>query len=153
MRSIWLFLHFSGVAVWIGGMVFAHFCLRPAAIATLQPPQRVALTSAALGRFFGIVAASLVAIWASGIAMFAGLAASGVRPPAAWTAMAGVAALMTAVFAFIVLRPYPRVRAAVAAGEAPKAAAALDSIRRYVALNLVLGFATIALATIGAAPD
>jgi len=52
MTELWLFLHFAAVVVWIGGMVFAHFCLRPAALATLQPPQRLPLMAAALGRFF-----------------------------------------------------------------------------------------------------
>jgi len=66
-----------------------------------------------------------------------------------WNLMAAIAAVMTLVFAVIALRLHPRLRGAVAAGEWPKAAAALDSIRRLVVLNLVLGFLTIAVATLG----
>jgi uncharacterized membrane protein len=33
-------LHVLAIVVWIGGMVFAHFFLRPAAM-QLPPPQRV----------------------------------------------------------------------------------------------------------------
>ena len=35
-------LHVSSLIVWIGGMVFAHFFLRPS-LAVLEPPQRLAL--------------------------------------------------------------------------------------------------------------
>ena len=41
MRSILLLLHLSGVIVWVGGMFFAHFCLRPVAALQLPPPQRL----------------------------------------------------------------------------------------------------------------
>lgn len=153
MTELWLFLHLAAVVVWIGGMVFAHFCLRPAALATLQPPQRLPLMSAALGRFFVLVGASLVLLWGSGLAMFAALITSGGRPPLSWNLMAAIAALMTVVFAVIALRLHPRMRSAVAASEWPKAAAALDSIRRLVALNLGLGFLTIAVATLGRLAD
>ncbi len=149
MTELWLFLHFAAVVVWIGGMVFAHFCLRPAALVTLQPPQRLPLMAAALGRFFALVGASLLLLWGSGLAMFAAMAASGGRPPMSWNLMAAIAAVMTLVFAVIALRLHPRLRGAVAAGEWPKAAAALDSIRRLVVLNLALGFLTIAVATLG----
>ena len=44
-------LHVLAIVVWIGGMVFAHFFLRPAAL-QLPPPQRVPLMHAALQRFF-----------------------------------------------------------------------------------------------------
>ena len=40
-----LFLHLLGVAVWIGGMVFAHFCLRPA-LGDLTPQMRLPLWEA-----------------------------------------------------------------------------------------------------------
>lgn len=147
MSGFWHFLHLVAVVVWIGGMVFAHFCLRPAALATLQPPQRLPLMAAALGRFFALVGGSLVLLWGSGVALFAQVA--GGRPPMSWNLMAAIAAVMTVVFLVIALRLYPRMRAALAAGELPKAAAALDGIRRLVVLNLALGFVTVAVATLG----
>ena len=149
MTELWLFLHFVAVVVWIGGMVFAHFCLRPAALATLQPPQRLPLMAAALGRFFALVGGSLVLLWGSGLAMFAGMTSSGGEPPMSWNLMAAIAAAMTLVFLWIALKLHPTLRAAVAAAEWPRAAAALDAIRRLVVLNLTLGFLTIAVATLG----
>ncbi len=149
MRETWLLLHLVSVVVWIGGMTFAHHCLRPAALATLQPPQRLPLMSSALGRFFRLVGWSLLLLWGSGIAMFAQLHAAGGRPPWSWNAMAAIAAVMTVVFAVIALRRHPRMREALESGELPAAGAALDGIRRLVVLNLVLGWATVAIATVG----
>src|SRR5690606_38874644 len=148
MRPLWLFLHLAAVVVWVGGMSFAHFCLRPAALATLQAPQRLPLMSSALGRFFVIVAASIALLWASGVAMFAEGIAAGARLPWNWHAMAALAAVMTVVFAWIVLPHHPRMRKALDAGETAAAAAALDEIRRLVVLNLALGWLTVALATL-----
>ena len=146
MHQLWLFLHLIAVVVWVGGMSFAHLCLRPAALA-LPPPQRLPLMAAALGRFFAQVAAALLLLWASGLAMMlqAGFAAS----PPAWHAMLAVALVMTLVFAMIRLRRYPRLVSAVAAGDWPAAGAALNAIRVLVVLNLALGLLTIAIATLG----
>lgn len=47
-------LHILSIVVWIGGMVFAHFFLRPAAL-QLPPPQRVPLMHGVLQRFFSAV--------------------------------------------------------------------------------------------------
>ena len=105
--------------------------------------------SAALVLFFGLVGAALLLLWASGVALFVELAASGGKPPLSWNLMAAIAAVMTVVFAVIALRLHPRMRAALAANELPKAAAALDAVRRLVVLNLALGVLTIAVATLG----
>ncbi|MCD6675202.1 MAG: hypothetical protein LT106_20435 [Burkholderiaceae bacterium] len=148
MHETWLFLHLASVIVWIGGMSFAHFCLRPAAIATLQAPQRLPLMSSALGRFFVIVGWSIALLWVSGIAMFLEAFSVGVRPPWNWNAMAAIAAVMTIVFAVIVLRRHPRMREALEAGDLPAAGVCLDGIRRLVVLNLVLGWVVVALAVL-----
>jgi uncharacterized membrane protein len=148
MHQTWLFLHLASVIVWIGGMSFAHFCLRPAAVATLQAPQRLPLMSSALGRFFVIVGWSIALLWVSGIAMFLEATSAGARPPWNWNAMAAIAAVMTLVFGVIVLRRHPRMREALEAGDLPAAGSALDGIRRLVVLNLWLGWAVVAVAVI-----
>jgi uncharacterized membrane protein len=139
MQQLSVFLHLVGVIVWVGGMFFAHFCMRPAALA-LQPPQRLPLMAGALGRFFAWVLAALVLIWASGLAMMVAVG---------FGAMMGVGLVMTVVFAAIRLLHYPRLQAGVAAGDWPAAAAALNRIRQLVAVNLGLGFLTVAIATLG----
>jgi uncharacterized membrane protein len=141
-------LHLLGVIVWVGGMAFMHFCLRPVAVAQLPPPQRVPLLAAVIGRFLGWVGAALLLIWGSGLVRFMQAGSSFVPPH--WHAMAKVGAGMTVIFLLIVLRFYPRLKAAVAAQDWPAGGGALETIRKLVLVNLALGFITVALAVLGA---
>ncbi|MGE5472282.1 MAG: CopD family protein [Bacteroidota bacterium] len=148
MRPFLLLLHLAAVIVWIGGMFFAHFCLRPVAAQQLPPPQRLPLLAAVLGRFFTAVAVSIVAILLSG---FAGLSLVGfAQAPLPWHLMAASGLLMAGIFANIYFRHYPRLAAGVTAADWPSAGAAMDDIRRLVATNLLLGALTVAVATLGA---
>lgn len=146
MNRIFVLIHLAAVIVWIGGMVFAHFCLRPVAAAQLPPPQRLPLLAAVLGRFFSLVGWSLLLLWASGLARFS---QAGAAIPGNWYVMAGIAAVMTAIFGLIVLRFHGRMVAAVAVQDWPAAGAAMNSIRRLVLVNLVLGLLTVAVAILG----
>jgi len=137
-----LFLHLAGAIVWIGGMVFALACLRPAAVQTLAPPQRLPLMAAALGRFLNLVALSVLLILASGGALLG--APQGA--PAGWLVMAALGVLMTLPIVLVRAVHFPRLQRHVAAAEWPQAAAALEAVRRWVALNLVLSVATVAAA-------
>ncbi len=148
MIRVLILLHLLGVIVWIGGMAFAHFCLRPVAAAQLPPPQRLPLLAAVLGRFFAIVSAALVLIWISGIVRF--MQVGGANLPPHWHAMSGVGAGMTAIFLLIMLRYYPRLKAAVATQTWPAGGAAMDVIRKLVFVNLILGVVTVAIAVLGA---
>lgn len=126
--------------VWIGGMFFAHYCLRPVAAEQLPPPQRLPLMAAVLGRFFRFVTIALVLLWVSGIARFV-QTETGMRW--SWHAMAGIATVMTIIFGVIVLRFYPRLQAAVAAQDWPAGGMAMNTIRNLVVTNLMLGMLTV----------
>jgi uncharacterized membrane protein len=63
--------------------------------------------------------------------------------------MAGIAAVMTAIFGVIALRFHARMVAAVAAQDWPAAGTAMNSIRRLVLVNLALGLVTVAVAVLG----
>ena len=143
VRQFLLFLHLSGVIVWVGGMSFAYFCLRPAAGALLEPPRRLALWVAVFEPFFRIVAGAVAVILASGFAMFADAAAP---VPRGWYFMMSFGVAMAVVFGYVYGALYPRLRAHCAASAWPQAAAVLDAIRQLVAANLVLA----ALAVAGA---
>lgn len=148
MHTVLLFLHLAGVIVWVGGMFFAYFCLRPVVAEQLPPAQRLALMAAVLGRFFRVVGLAVVVIVFSG---FARMGAVGfAQGPGQWHAMAGLGLLMAAIFAVIYLALFPKLQAAVAAQDWPAAGASLNSIRRLVAGNLLLGALTVAVATLGA---
>jgi uncharacterized membrane protein len=99
MEPVLVFVHVVAAAVWVGGMFFAHFCLRPAAFELLAPPQRLPLMVGALARFFRWVALAIVLLWVSGAWRLGqvGLADA----PRGWLAMAMIAAVMTVIFVVI----------------------------------------------------
>jgi uncharacterized membrane protein len=149
MRSFLLLLHLSGVIVWVGGMFFAHVCLRPVAASQLQPAQRLPLLAGVLGRFFTAVAVSIVAILVSG---FAAMATVGfAQAPIHWHVMASIGLWMAAIFAVIYFMYYPRLVAGVAIKDWPVAGAAMNRIRILVATNLLLGAVTVIVALLGTA--
>jgi uncharacterized membrane protein len=137
-------IHLLGVVVWVGGMAFMLFCLRPAA-RVLEPPARVALMHAAMRRFVTVVSIAAAVILVSGAAMV-GIAWSAAtraglpfNMPLDWYTMIALFFVMLAVFIHIRNVLFRRLDSAVADARWPDGAAALDAIRWEVSLNLVLG--------------
>ncbi|SAK60634.1 membrane protein [Caballeronia arationis] len=140
-----LFLHLLGVAVWIGGMVFANFCLRPA-LGDLTPQLRLPLLEGVFARFFNWVAASVLVILLTGgflLTQYGGA-------HAAWPlhAMAGLGIVMMLIFGHIRFAVFPRIRRAVQAQNWPDGARAVGTVRRLVIINLVLGVVTVGTAVL-----
>ena len=135
-----LALHQLGTLIWIGGMLFAHFVLRPAANARLAPPERLPLMLAVFDRFFPLVWVAIALLWGSGLWVF--LALAGAKMGWHVHAMMGLAALMTVIFSFIWFVPYRVLGRAVAQADWPAAGARLALIRRLIATNLTLGLVT-----------
>ncbi len=137
-------LHVLSIIVWIGGMVFAHFFLRPA-LAQLEPPVRLRLMHDVLGRFFQAVLAASLLTLATGIWMLGRVAKQVVQSggsfdmPLAWTIMAVLGIAMVAIFMHIRFVLYKRFSRTVAAAEWAAAGADLARIRSWVAINLGLG--------------
>ena len=144
-----LFFHLIGITVWVGGMFFALCCLRPAATQVLEPPQRLTLLHAALGRFFRWVTVSIVAVLISGLGMM--LHVGFANAPKGWHWMMTTGIVMMLIFGHIYGAGYKRLSRGVTAADWPAAGAAMNGIRRLVTINLVLGVLTIALATFGSA--
>jgi len=145
-----LFVHLLGVIVWIGGMFVLHVAVRPAAASLLAPPQRLPLLAEALRRFFFWVTIAIAAILVSGLGLVLSAVGFANAHPSVHV-MSAIGLVMMAIFAAIRVGPFPRLRRAVSGGDWPAAAASLDTIRRLVATNLVLGILTTAVATIGRA--
>jgi uncharacterized membrane protein len=143
-HKILLFIHLASVIVWIGGMFFAYFCLRPAAGAILKPPERLPLWVATFRRFLAYSAIAVVFILVSGIIMLTSFGLS--QAPVGWHAMLALGLIMAAVFFIVYFVLYPRLVAHCAASSWPAAANVLNNIRRLVALNLLLALCTIAAA-------
>ena len=137
-------LHLLAVIVWVGGMFFAHFFLRPA-VQGLQPPERVKLMHSVLQRFFAVVMVLVVVVLASGVGMIgsvhamAGAVGGKFNMPATWIVMSVLGVVMMAVFGHIRFALFKRLDRAVAAKDWPAGGKALESIRKWVAFNLALG--------------
>ena len=140
-------LHLMGVVVWVGGMLFAHFALRPS-VAALAPPVRLPLLAATLSRFFRWAGISVVAILVTGAWMAQGLGGFRALGPAVQI-MTAIGLVMALVYGYIVIGPYRVLRDAVAASRWEAGGAAMATIRRLVGVNLALGVVTIAVAVLG----
>lgn len=144
-------LHVLAVVVWVGGMVFAHFFLRPAA-AALPPPQRLPLMEAVLGRFFAVVLVAAPLTLLTGLWMIGRVARQAVQGggsfsmPLSWTVMAVLGVLMILIFGHIRFVLYKRLRQAVQGSDWALGGERLAAIRRWVGVNLGLGLLVIALA-------
>jgi uncharacterized membrane protein len=148
MNRLLVLIHLLAVIVWIGGMFFAHVCLRPVAAAQLQPPQRLPLLAAILGRF--LRCRRLGAGAAVGQRPGALCPGRRRRFPGTWHAMVGIATVMTVILGVIVFRFHRPMVVAVAAQDWPGAGAAMNTIRKLVLTNLVLGVVTVTVAMLGA---
>lgn len=143
-RQILILIHLLGVIVWVGGMSFAYFCLRPAAAQVLEPPKRLPLWAATLGAFFRITAFAVLAILLTGFAMFLQLGFS--RAPIGWHIMMSLGVVMSVIFVYVYGVLFRRLRSQCGAATWPAAGITLNSIRQLVGLNLVLAVGTIAAA-------
>lgn len=142
-------LHVLSVVVWVGGMFFAHQCLRPVAAGQLEPPQRLRLWVGVFGRFFPWVWACVAVIVATGFWMIFSV----------YGGMGGVALhvhimlvlglIMMAIFFHVFFVPYKGLKMAVSAEDWQEGGRELARIRRLVGINLLLGLATVAISTGG----
>lgn len=144
LQPILIFLHFASVIIWVGGMFFAYYCLRPAAADLLDPPKRLPLWVATFERFFRFTAIAVTLILISGFTMLFqfGLQSA----PIGWIIMMVLGLVMTLVFFYVYLVLYPRLRMHCSASAWPPAALALNTIRRLVGINLVLAVFAVAAA-------
>ena len=143
-----LILHTLSAVVWVGGMLFAHQILRPAA-AALDPGPRLLLWSRVLGRFFAWVIAAIVLLLVSGYTLvfvvFGGFSRVGIHIHL----MQGIGILMMLLFFHLYFAPWRRFQAAVARENWAEGGRQLGQIRTIVTINLVLGLVVVAIGSSG----
>ncbi|WP_296702321.1 DUF4149 domain-containing protein [Thiocapsa sp. UBA6158] len=142
-------LHQVAGLIWVGGMFFAHFALRPTLKEALDPQHRLRVARGVFQRFFPWVWGSIAVLWLSGLWVFLGV--SGGKAGLYVHAMMGIALIMTLIFTLIYVIPFRRMQSSVAAADWPKAASAFGWIRGLMAVNLGLGLATVVIAAAGPA--
>lgn len=142
-------LHLLAAVVWVGGMIFAHNSLRPAAAQVLEPPLRLELWVQVFRRFFVLVWISVAVVLASGYWMlfhyFGGFAGAGIHIHI----MHGAGIVMVLIYMHVFFSPYRRLRQAVIVQDYPLAGAQLNQIRRMVGINIVIGASVIVIASAG----
>ena len=69
MYNLIQFFHLAAAIFWMGGMAFMVLALRPPLAEQLQPPARLQLLAAVLGRFFVVVGISIAALLGTGMTM------------------------------------------------------------------------------------
>ncbi len=149
--SLLKLLHVLSVILWIGGMAFAHFFLRPAAM-QLEPPDRVRLMHAALRRFLNAMVPTVLVVLVTGMAMLnwafsaSRIAGFDFPMPLDWSIMTALGLLMTLVFIHVRFVLFKQLSNSVKDGNWPDGGMALASIRRWVAFNLAVGVAIICTA-------
>lgn len=148
LNALLLTLHLLAATFWVGGMAAFQHAVRPAAVATLEPPLRLPFMAAALARFMNAVAGAIAVLLASGLAL---VFLQGGFGAVHWSvhAMFTGALVMTGVYAFIRVRLLARLQQAVAAKDWKTAGAQLVRIRPLIAFNLGLGVAVYAVALVG----
>lgn len=142
-----LLFHLAGAVVWVGGMFFAYFALRPAAV-MLDPWHRLPLWAGTLGKFFAWVWIAVALILGSGFYMLTAMAGVG-RVAFPVHLMLYVGLLMALIFAYVFFVPFAALKDAIAKQDWNAGAEALNVVRKAVAVNLALGFANLAAATVG----
>ncbi len=146
---VWIILHILAATFWVGGMLFAHYALRPSLAEELEPPQRLRVWYAVLSRFFPRVWLSVLLLHGTGYAMLFGELGGMAGAAIHIHVMLGIGWIMTAIFAHLYFAPYARLKAAVAAQDWPAGGAQMAQIRTWVTINLVLGVAEMAIGASG----
>jgi uncharacterized membrane protein len=141
-------LHVLAVVVWVGGMAFALFVLRPG-LAPLPPPQRLAVLARVFARFLPVVGIAVLVLAATGavlLAHYGGLRAV----PWGVHVMIALGAVMVVVY-LVVLRLNPRLQAAVRAEDWPAGGAVAERMRRWIMVNLARGIVVVVAGVVGRA--
>lgn len=149
MYQATLFLHLAAAIIWMGGMTCLLFALRPATLAVMEAKPRALLMAEVWQRFFNIVLACVVVLFASGTNLYttgfrAAKAATGAGSVAlGWNLMLVLGLVMFLIFGHIYFAGLKKFKRAVQAGEFPLAALVAARIHTMVVANFVLGWVAI----------
>ncbi|MDH2915955.1 MAG: DUF4149 domain-containing protein [Gallionella sp.] len=141
-------IHLLAVVIWVGGMFFAYFVLRPAAVDALQAPERLRLWDKVFQRFFTWVWGAVGTILVTGfylIYQYGGMAH--VSHHIHLMLLLGL--VMTVIYGYVFFGLYIPLSLHVAKERWKEAGELLGKIRKLVAINLSLGVVTIGVAVIG----
>ena len=143
-----LALHVLAAVIWVGGMFFAFFCLRPA-LSVVDPQLRLRVFSSTMSRFFRWVFVSIAVILVTGVWMVFGHFHGLRRVGHDVHLMMLIGVVMMLLAAHVYFAPYKRLKRLIAHSNWSEAGHQLNQIRWFVALNLGLGLCAVAVAVTG----
>ena len=142
-------LHLIAGIVWMGGMTFMLFALRPAAVASIEAQPRAVLMGQVWQRFYVWVLVAVVVLFGTGTHLYsstfraARLATGNGSVPLGWNVMLVLGVTMMLVFGHIFFAGFKKYRRAIAAAEWALAAKAGGLIHKMTLLNFTLGWLAI----------
>ena len=142
-------LHLIAGIVWMGGMTFMLFALRPAALGALDAQPRAILMGQVWKRFYVWVLLAIVALFTTGTHLYtttfraAKMATGAGSVPLGWNIMLVLGITMMLIFGHIYFAGFKKYKRAVANGEWPVAAKAAGFIHSMTLINFTLGWLAI----------
>ncbi len=139
-------LHILGAVIWVGGMFFLYFVLRPATFG-MELADRLGLWRRCLDNLFPWLWGSIAALLGSGygLTLFFPDEIDGLHI----LIMQVLGWIMILIFGHIYFSPYRRLREALDNGDNDGAARQLGSIRPTLIANLALGLITVIVGATG----
>ena len=147
-------LHVVAIIIWVGGMFFAHFFVRPA-LGQLDAPVRFKFSQQVIGSFFKVVIYASLTTLITGYWMIGRVARASSEAnipfamPLSWTIMAALGTIMVLIFFHIRFAIFKRFSAATIAQDWAAAAKHMQTVRTWVGINLLLGGITVVVALLG----
>jgi uncharacterized membrane protein len=132
-------LHLCAAIIWVGGLFFAYFILRPAAVG-MPPEIAMPMYERVLSRFFSLVWVLVGILIATGYFRLA-MGTAGLHV----TLKQATGLAMIALFLFVWFVPYARIKRAAATQDYPAIARQLGVIRNVMRVNIPLGLISSAL--------
>jgi len=146
--ALYKLLHILSVIIWVGGMFFAYMVLRPSIGQLLKLPERMRLWDRVFDRFFKWVWLAVFLLLSTGfylIYLYGGMAA--VPRFVHLMLLSGIVMMM--IFVYVYFGCYVHFNQLVEEKEWHQAEEKLATMRKLVAVNLVIGLLTVAIAIIG----
>ena len=147
--SVSIALHLLAAILWVGGMLFAHMMLRPAAVQVLEPPLRLKLWIQVFKNFFLWVWIAIITLLTSGYWMIFSFYNGFSGSPIYVHIMHGLGIVMILIFMYVYFVPYRKLRHAVIVENFQEGGAQLAQIRQLVGTNILIGLAVSIIASAG----
>ena len=141
--------HLIAGIVWMGGMTFMLFALRPAAMATMEAQARAVLMGEVFKRFYLWVMVAIVVLFTTGTHLYtstfraAKMATGAGSMPLGWNVMLVLGLAMMLVFGHIYFAGFKKYKRAVALADWPLAAKAGRLMHTMTLVNFALGWLAI----------